>query len=160
MVKEFTKGSKNNSSTYESLSKGSSKPILAVQPMMRIKEPEKNEKQPKHTKINQHGKYLEKNFVNSNLFMVKESLKFRISCNSYEKITKHETEIPNVKRKVAEVLPFVEEKPLDLSMKKNTNVKFNPMSLINHECSTSNQLEFSKELEKGQRNKYFNNTFK
>ena len=136
----------------------SSKPILAVQPMLRIKEPGMN-LHPK-TETNRHETFVKTNLIKNNLFLVKEPLKFRISSNSYEKITKHESEVSTVKRKIAEVSPFVEEQPLDLSIKKNTKADLNPMPLINHECSKSNQLKFFEELGKGQRDKYFNNNNK
>lgn len=132
--------------------------MLAVQPMLRIKEPETSLHQ--NSEINRREAFVKTNLIKNNLFMVKEPLKFRISSNGYEKITKHESEVSTVKRKVAEVSPFVDEQPLDLSMKKNTKANLNPMPLINHERSKSNQLKFSEEFGKGRRYKYFDNTCK
>jgi len=143
-VKKFTKGS--NLSAYKNLPNCISKPMLAVQPMLRIKEPETSLHQ--NSEINRREAFVKTNLIKNNLFMVKEPLKFRISSNGYEKITKHESEVSTVKRKVAEVSPFVDEQPLDLSMKKNTKANLNPMPLINHERSKSNQLKFSEEFGK------------
>ena len=144
---EFTSENKNSSSAFKSSSKNATKLILAVQPMIRTKDPLTKTKEIKSTEINQHKKYSDQNFGNQNFFM--DSLKFRISRNNYEKITKHETEVSAVKRKIAEIFPFIQEEPLDLRTKKNKKVDVYPKSLINYESPSSSHLQLTKKFRKG-----------
>ena len=112
-------------------------------------------KEIKNTEMKPNKNYSKSNFVTNDFFMVKPSLKFRISKRSFEKITKHETEMSTVKRKVAEVSPFIQKEPLDLRCEKISKINNYPKSSINHECSESTQREFSKEFEKGLNYKHF-----
>ena len=144
-IKEFTKENNNNSNVHKSSSKCGLKPILAVKPTIRPNNLDTN----KTKQIESREKFTKTNAINNHLFAINDSLKFRISSNKYKKITEHENEISAVKRKIAEVSPFVEEKPLDLRIKIKTKVNFHPTKLINHECSKVNQLGFSMEFGNG-----------